>query len=359
MNARLEEHVSERTMALAASEERFRLATEAMSGGLYDWDLSSGDWWKSAGLASLLGFAYAEQGFSRSWWRTLLHPDDLERGWMEVRRALSGNFPAFDVQYRVRHRLGHWIWVWDRGRIVRDAAGRGIRVVGHVTDVSAQKNAEEALQLAHQRKDEFLATLSHELRNPLAPIRNALKICRLKRNTDSSSVPELEVIERHVDQMRRLVDDLLDITRISNNTLTLRTERMNLVEAVNGAIEANRPLLDERGQQLEVSAPDHLYLHGDLVRLTQMVTNLLNNSAKYTPNGGRISISLEARGEEWASISVKDDGKGIEPGDLSRLFQMFYRAGGASQYLSDGLGVGLALVAKIVEMHGGDIEAKS
>jgi PAS domain S-box-containing protein len=361
VNARLEERVRERTGALAASEERFRLATDAMSGGLYDWDVASDAWWTSKGLAALVGYDDASEpmGGTRSWWGTRLHSDDLEHGWREVESALRADAPAFDVQYRVRRREDRWVWVWDRGRIVRDSAGRAIRVVGHVTDVSAQKDAEEALQAAHQRKDEFIATLSHELRNPLAPIRNALHLWRLNRESGSTSDRELEVIERHVDQLRRLVDDLLDITRISKNVLTLRSEKMNLTGALNAAVEANQPLLEERGHHLTVIAPPGLPVVGDFARLTQVVTNLLNNSAKYTPNGGQISLTAETRGDQLARIVVKDNGRGIDQRELSRLFQMFYRAGGSSPYLSDGLGVGLALAARIVEMHGGRIEARS
>jgi PAS domain S-box-containing protein len=361
VNARLEERVGERTGALAASEERFRLATEAMSGGLYDWDVRSDAWWTSMGLSSLVGFDNGAEAMSasRSWWRALLHPDDLDYGWDEMEGTLRADVPAFGVQYRVRHRKDHWVWVWDRGRIVRDSAGRAIRVVGHVTDVSVQKDAEEALQSAHQRKDDFIATLSHELRNQLAPIRNSLHLWNLNSKKGLASDREREVIERHVDQLRRLVDDLLDITRISKNVLTLQLERTNLADALSAAVEASQPLLDERGHHLEVSTPSNLYVNGDFARLTQMVTNLLNNSAKYTPNGGLISLTTEVHGERLARIRVKDNGRGIDPRELSRLFQMFYRASESSQYLSDGLGVGLGVAAHIVEMHGGRIEAKS
>ena len=361
VNVRLEERVRERTGALAASEERFRLATEAMSGGLYDWNVQGDDWWTSIGLASLVGFddGLEPTNGSKAWWNQRIHPDDLQRGWKEAQDTLLTEIPAFDVQYRVKHRLDRWVWVWDRGRIVRDAEGVAVRVVGHLTDVSAQKHAEEALQLAHQRKDEFIATLSHELRNPLAPIRNALYVWRLNCANNVTNGRELEIIERHVDQLRRLVDDLLDITRISKNVLTLRPERMNLADALSAAVEATQPLLDERSHRLSVNASGSLWVNGDLARLTQVVTNLLNNSAKYTPNGGLISVTAEARGERVACVSVKDNGCGIEPRDLSRLFQMFYRSSEPSPYLSDGLGVGLALAAKIMEMHGGRIEARS
>ena len=361
VNAGLEERVRERTGALAASEERFRLATEAMRGGLYDWNVQGDDWWTSTGLASLVGLRIGLEpvGASKAWWNTLIHPDDRERGWKEIQEALSTDLPAFDVQYRVKHRQDRWVWVWDRGRIVRDNLGRAVRVVGHVTDVSAQKDAEEALQLAHKRKDEFIATLSHELRNPLAPIRNALYLWRMNSARNEKGDRELEVIERHVDQLRRLVDDLLDITRISKNVLTLRPEKMNLTDALNAAVEATQPLLDERGHELVVNAPASLWVHGDFARLTQVVTNLLNNSAKYTAEGGRILVTAEAAGEGLARIRVKDNGCGIEPRELSRLFQMFYRSSESSPYLSDGLGVGLALAAKIMEMHGGRIEARS
>ena len=144
VNVRLEERVRERTGALAASEERFRLATEAMSGGLYDWNVQGDDWWTSIGLASLVGFddGLEPTNGSKAWWNQRIHPDDLQRGWKEAQDTLLTEIPAFDVQYRVKHRLDRWVWVWARGRIVRDADGVAVRVVGHLTDDSAQKHAE-------------------------------------------------------------------------------------------------------------------------------------------------------------------------------------------------------------------------
>jgi PAS domain S-box-containing protein len=358
LNAGLEERVGERTAALAASEERFRLATEAMSGGLYDWNLETDSWWRSSGLFALVGVE-DEIELSKSWWLARIHPDDSDRRWNEIRNAFDTGEAAFDVQYRVRHSQEKWTWVWDRGRIVRNAAGRVLRVVGHVTDISGQKKAEEALQLAHRRKDEFLAMLSHELRNPLAPIRNAVEILRMSPLSGEGPLNGLDLIERHVNQLRRLVDDLLDITRISNDSLTLRQEVMDLGDAVKLAVEANSPLLTERNHRLNVVPPTNIFVNGDVVRLTQVFTNLLNNGAKYTPPGGEISLVTESGDDGWVRVIVKDNGKGIDAVDLSRLFTMFYRASDTSQYASDGLGVGLALVAKVIDMHGGKIEATS
>jgi PAS domain S-box-containing protein len=358
MNDELEARVEERTVELAASEERFRLATEAMRGGLYDWTLSNNEWWSSFGLADLVGHGHQAKNGVPEWWQSLIHPDDIPRGWSEALSALNKGNLSFGVEYRVRHHDGHWVWVWDRGRIVRNEQGQAVRVVGHITDITSQKNAEDALKEADQRKDEFLATLSHELRNPLAPIRNALSVMRLRGFSSSQLSESWDMIDRQVGHLGRLIDDLLDTTRISLNRMDLQRSQIDLADAVRAAVEASAPLFDQLDHRLTLAVQESVYVDGDLVRLTQVFTNLLNNGAKFTPKGGQIWLSLERDGNH-AVVRIKDTGKGIAPQELSQIFRMFYQHSDCPQYSKDGLGIGLSLVSRIVGLHGGTVEADS
>jgi PAS domain S-box-containing protein len=215
------------------------------------------------------------------------------------------------------------------------------------------------LKEAGARKDEFLAMLAHELRNPLAPIRTAVQVLHLK----GSPVPDARwsraIIERQVQHLTRLVDDLLDISRITRNKLVLRRSRIELAEVITGAVESSRPLIEQYGHKLTVSlAPEPVYLDGDPVRLSQIFQNLLNNAAKYTERSGRISLTAE-RQDEVVVVRVEDTGVGIPPDTLPRLFEMFYQVDRSLERPQSGLGVGLALVRRLVEAHGGRVEARS
>lgn len=216
-----------------------------------------------------------------------------------------------------------------------------------------------ALKESDRRKDEFLAMLAHELRNPLAPIRNALQIFRGK----GLPVPELqwatEVIDRQVHQMTRLVDDLLDMSRITSGKIELRKERIELAPVVNGVVDALRPLIDKWGHELTVTIPPQpIYLDADPTRLSQILSNLLNNAAKYTDHGGRIWLIAELE-KDQILIRVKDTGVGIPCEMLPRIFEMFTQIDRTLERSEGGLGIGLTLVQQLVEMHGGSVEARS
>jgi PAS domain S-box-containing protein len=215
------------------------------------------------------------------------------------------------------------------------------------------------LKEADRRKDEFLATLAHELRNPLAPVRSAVQVLRLK----GPDQPELrwsrDVIERQVEHLTRLIDDLMDISRITRNKLELRKERVDLTQAIKGAIESSRFVIEQCGHELIVDLPSEpIYLQGDLVRLAQVFLNLLNNAAKYTERGGRIWISAVRQGEEGV-VRVKDTGIGIPPKKLKHLFEMFFQVDRTLERSQGGLGIGLSLVRRLVELHGGTVDARS
>ncbi|MGZ9031964.1 MAG: hybrid sensor histidine kinase/response regulator, partial [Burkholderiaceae bacterium] len=212
---------------------------------------------------------------------------------------------------------------------------------------------------ADRRKDEFLAMLAHELRNPLAPIRNALQYLRLK----GAATPELQsardIIDRQVHQLVRLVDDLLDLSRISRGKIELQRQRANLNMVVESAVESSRPLIDANDHRLTVRLPDTpVTIDADVTRLAQVLQNLLNNAAKYTPRGGQIELSAVVEAGDVV-IRVRDDGIGIPPEMMTRVFEMFVQVDRRIERATGGLGIGLTLVQRLVELHGGRVEAFS
>jgi len=215
------------------------------------------------------------------------------------------------------------------------------------------------LRDADQRKDEFLATLAHELRNPLAPIRNGLQVLRLAGGGGAMVDEARSMMERQLSQMVRLVDDLLDVSRITRNKLDLKKQRIDLAAVVQSAIETSRPLIEQAGHEFSLTLPPApIYLDADLTRLAQVFSNLLNNAARYTEAGGHIQLAVERQGSD-VLVSVQDDGIGIAAETLPRIFEMFAQATPALERSQSGLGIGLSLVKGVVELHGGRVEARS
>jgi PAS domain S-box-containing protein len=241
--------------------------------------------------------------------------------------------------------------------VAADGAVTGIFVQG--IDVTDRKRAEEALLEADRRKDEFLATLAHELRNPLAPIRHAARIGKSPHATDAQLGWARDVIERQVEHMARLLDDLLDVSRITRGRLELRKECLLLQDSLAAALDTVRPLIEARGHTLTTDLPaSPVHIEADPVRFAQIFTNLLTNSAKYTDPGGEIGVRAEVR-DRSAVISVRDNGIGIPPDLLPRVFEMFSQSKSAAERSEGGLGIGLSLVRGLVQLHGGSIEASS
>jgi PAS domain S-box-containing protein len=235
-----------------------------------------------------------------------------------------------------------------------------IETICHYVTVACERlRLLNELTESSRRKDEFLAMLAHELRNPLAPIRTAIEVLHVK----GSPVPDARwsraVIDRQVQHLTRLVDDLLDISRITRNKLVLRRSPIELADVITAAVESSRPLIEQSGHELTVSlAPEAVYIDGDAVRLSQVFQNLLNNAAKYTERGGRISLVAE-RGDDEVVVRVKDTGIGIPPDTLPRLFEMFYQVDRSLERAQSGLGIGLTLVRRLLDAHGGRVEARS
>jgi len=228
-------------------------------------------------------------------------------------------------------------------------------------EASVARQIDLARQLldADRRKDEFLALLAHELRNPLAPIRNAVNIMHMKGLDDPDLIWCHDVIERQAKQLTRLVDDLLDVSRITKGKIRLRTEQLDLRDVVHDAVETSRPLIDEMGHQITVEMPQTpLLVRGDPARLTQVVANLLNNAAKYQMENGTITVRIEHDGAD-SVIVVKDGGIGITRESMPRIFDLFTQGERAPDRAAGGLGIGLSLVRQIVELHGGTVRAES
>jgi signal transduction histidine kinase len=237
-----------------------------------------------------------------------------------------------------------------------DAAGNVCGCVSVCVDMTERKKVEEMLRESDRRKDEFLATLSHELRNPLAPIRNALEVLRRAGDDPRLSEPALSIMERQFQQLVRLTDDLLDVSRITRNRMELRPQIIDLRGVLQSAIESTQPMMDAASHRVHVMPPDApLWVHADFTRLAQAIGNLLNNAAKYTDRGGRVTVSARAEGAD-AIITINDSGVGIASDQLPRIFDMFVQL---QQQTRGGLGIGLTLARRLVELHGGNLEAAS
>lgn len=285
--------------------------------------------------------------------------DEDRPGWrLAVEEAAAGG-RDLDVEHRARWPDGSVHWICMRASCTSDGRGRTTGVSGVSFLVDDRKHAEEALKEADRRKDEFLATLAHELRNPLAPVRTGLEVLKRGPHDAADAAKVRAMMERQLGHMVRLIDDLLDISRVSRGKVELRRERIDLRAVVENAIETSRPAIDGGRHLLVASHPaEPVPLEGDLTRLAQVVGNILTNAAKYTPEGGRIEISARRDGA-WAVVSVSDSGVGIAPEMLPTVFEMFSQVNKTLDRSQGGLGIGLALALRLAEMHGGSVEAES
>ncbi len=349
--------------ALRAGEARFRAAVQAATDIVWTNDPSGRMSGPQPSWCAFTGQTEAQvQGHG---WAAAVHPDDAQPTIEAWNAAVAGGV-RFAFEHRVRRHDGQWRTFAIRALPVRDAQGEVREWVGVHTDITdireAQRTIERqnaALREADARKDRFLATLSHELRNPLAPIRTAAELLERPEVTPAQRASAVQVVRRQVGQMALLLDDLLDVARITQGKLVLRRTRVDLPAVVESAVETVRPLLDRKGHALQLALPgDAPALDADPVRLAQVLANLLTNAAKYTDPGGRITLAAQAEGQLLA-IEVADDGIGLAPEALPRLFGMFSQVGPGEGRTEGGLGVGLALVKALVELHGGRVAAHS
>jgi signal transduction histidine kinase len=345
------------------SELRFRALLEKLPAGAYTCD--------PTGLIT-----YFNQHAAQLWGRSPSLNDPVDRFcgsfklyavdgspilhdqcWMAL--ALKNNLEYNGHEIVIEHADGKRLTALAHANPIHNETGQLLGAVNVLVDISDRKRAEDALKKADRSKNEFLATLAHELRNPLAPIRAAVKILQLQSRPTPESRSALDVIERQTRQMTRLIDDLLDIARITSNKMELRREQIELSAVLDAAVETSRPLIEQRGHKLMVKAPSApIHIDGDVVRLAQVISNLLNNAAKYTERGGRIWLTAARKGNE-ALIKVRDTGMGISAEILPQIFEMFTQAERTINGSAGGLGIGLTLVKRLVEMHGGTITAQS
>lgn len=294
-----------------------------------------------------------------------IHPEDLERVHAAVRQAIE-NKEAFEATYRLLTKDGSYRHVIARGKVQYSDEGTPLVLPGVLLDITTQKQAEEeirsyAVRLAeiNHRKTEFLATLAHELRNPLAPIRNGLEVLRLAGSNAATAERVHGMMSRQVNHMVHLIDDLLDIARIDSGKIELRMDRLDLKPIIASAIEASMPLIEAGRHQFEVEVSDQaLIVNADATRLAQVLSNLLTNAAKYTPERGQIRL-VARREEDEVVICVVDTGIGIPPQALGSIFEMFAQVKHGLGRAQGGLGIGLSLVSRLLQMHGGSVSASS
>lgn len=349
--------------ALRTSEERLRMAQRVSRIGTFDWNVQTDVNTWTPELEAMYGLAPGEFAGTLKTWEHLVHPEDRPHAMRSVNDALANG--DFSDEWRVVWPDGSEHWLAGRGLLFKDDLGQPLRLLGINIDITERRQNEQELRRlaaelseADRRKDEFLATLAHELRNPLAPIRTGLEI--LQRSTDGDTREQvLTMIGRQTVHLVRLVDDLMDVSRITRGTLELRRERVELATIVHHALETARPIIASRGHELTVVSLDTpAFVDADSTRLAQVFANLLNNAARYSDRGGRIWLSVTQQDRQF-TVSVRDAGIGIPPDMLSRIFEMFTQVDRRLEKSHAGLGIGLTLAKRLVDMHGGTIEARS
>jgi len=314
-------------------------------------------------------FIYANEGLLRMWgrtWEEAIGKNCLELGYepwhaemhdREIEQVVATKLPVRgEVPFNGAFGRRYYDYLLVP---VIGASGEVEAVAGTTRDVTERKQLEGSLIDADRRKDEFLATLAHELRNPLAPIRNAVHLLKSGNPTGDNLRAAREIIDRQVHHMVRLVDDLMDVSRITLGQVNLRNERVALRRVIEDAVEAAAPAIEAGNHRLVVDVPAAaLHLEGDGTRLSQVFQNLLDNAAKYTPPGGTITLRAENRGDRIV-VSVRDTGIGISPEAKARVFELFTRVHPNDRIKTSGLGIGLSLARKLIELHMGDIEVRS
>lgn len=345
---------------LQASEERLRLALDAGRMGTWEVDGEARTRLIDEMECSLLGLPEGTDVIPLDDFLELVHPDDRELVRQEPVSPPASAYSlhgAFEREYRiVRADSGAIRWHLTRGRVVNALASEPRRTVGVTVDITERREAEEALRDADRRKNDFLATLAHELRNPLAPIRNAVEVLKLRDTLPPELSMAQEVIARQVEQLTRLVDDLLDISRITHDKLELRRTPVEIARIVQQAVETSAPHIERGRHPLAVSLPpDPVVVNADVARLAQVISNLLNNAARYSDPGSPIRLSVAGQ-DTQAVIRVIDRGVGIPPEMRARIFDMFVQLSSSGGGGNHGLGVGLPLARRLVEMHEGTIE---
>ncbi len=342
--------------ALRESEERFRFLAETIPSIVWTAAPDGTITYANRRWFDFCGLSPEQDPAARR--ELVIHPDDYERCLTEWAESVRTG-KEYEIEVRTRRHDGVYRWFMTRAVPLRDYLGQVVSWFGVTTDIHDQKEMQEHLREVDQRKDEFLATLAHELRNPLAPIRNSLQFLRLAGSDQAAAEHAAEIIDRQVNHLVRLVDDLLEVSRITRGKIELRKELVDLASLICSAVETSRPLIEAARHRLDVSFPSEpVMLEADAIRVSQVISNLLNNAAKYTEAGGQICLSARAEPSEVV-ISVRDTGVGIPPEMLPHVFEMFTQVDGSLSRSQGGLGIGLTLSRSLVELHGGSVVARS
>jgi PAS domain S-box-containing protein len=343
------------------TELELEMALEASHTGTFHWDIQDNRLTWDVALDRLFGLPPGEAVRSLDQFIALVHPDDRAEVIRRCERCRDVG-DDFEMELRVVYPDGSVHWLYDRGRTFLDPMGRAKTMTGACVDITNYVHTRDALRLADRQKDDFLATLAHELRNPLAPLRTGLHLLQnIRSGLPSQAEQVLGIMQRQLDHMVHLIDDLLDIARIRQGKILLRQDPLSLKSVLEQALEGVQALLDAQGHQVILGAVDpSLQVTGDPTRLVQVVGNLLNNAAKYTPRGGRVSLrGGEATQPGMLLIEVADTGIGIPSDMLEHVFDRFVQVRQHLDHAQGGLGIGLSVVKGLVEMHGGSVVAES
>ena len=347
--------VVEAQAARRESDERLRDGMDAAKMVVWDWDIPTGQLVYSENIELVLGYSPHMMSDIAQY----VHPDDRSRLAQAHHEALTERGSYKEVVRYFRPDNGMQIWVDSRGKVLYDSQGKPARIRGVTVDVTERYQAEIELRDANRKKDEFLAMLAHELRNPLAPISTAAEMLKLFEGTDERTRKASETISRQVAHMTTLVDDLMDVSRVTRGLVELEKEQVDIKSAITSAVEQSRTLIEARRHNLTVETESvPAFVVGDRTRIIQVVVNLLNNAAKYTPQGGRIVLAVRV-GDEWVEISVSDNGIGIDPALAPHVFDLFTQAERTPDRSQGGLGIGLALVKSLVTLHEGKVTVSS
>jgi signal transduction histidine kinase/ActR/RegA family two-component response regulator len=340
--------------ALRESEARYRALVSATADVIYR---MSPDWTQLREMEGR-GFLKDATGPSHIWLEDYIPEEDRGRVNAAIEEAIRTR-STFELEHQVRRLDGSYGWTLSRAVPMLDARGEIDEWVGAASDITERKQAEQALRQSDQRKDEFLAMLAHELRNPLAPISAAAQLLRMGRLDGAGLQHASQIIGRQVEHLTSLVDDLLDVSRVTRGTVELNAAPVAVHEIVGDAVEQVTPLVRARRHRLDLAlAPQPGLVMGDKKRMVQVLTNLLNNAAKYTPEGGSLWVSTRVRGGA-VEIEVADNGVGMSPDLVARAFELFVQAQRTSDRAQGGLGLGLPLVRSLVELHGGTVRCDS
>lgn len=352
--------------ALQENELRVRLALEASRAATWyiDYTQQSTEHFDARGR-EIAGLDPLQTQWRAGTFCELLHPEDRSRMQVAAQETHAVAGPGPSMEYRVLRPNGETVWLQGAGIVQRTADGQPLRFIGVSIDITERRRLEmelrrtiQRLAEADRRKDEFLATLAHELRNPLAPIANGIQILKRVPSPDPVQQRTAEMMERQTKHLVRLVDDLLDVSRITRGKVVLRVQPVTLQAVIQGALESNWTARESARLEIDVDLPaEPVEVDGDLDRLTQVFSNIISNAAKYTPDGGKVRVALRQEGDE-AIVSVKDTGVGIPSEALELVFEMFSQLRGSNSG-DGGLGIGLALVQQLVRLHGGSVEARS